>query len=138
MSSHLILIALLWAAVAFAVSIDASRRGRHGGFWAAVTFFTGLFGAILYVLVVVTTSDPADGETSEDGTEPEMVRVCPICSSKHDNSQNHCDECGAELGPEDEYPVGRQLMTGSRRYCSNCHSEVDRKATACPNCSAVF
>lgn len=137
MSNHLVLIALLWAAVAFAVSIDASRRRRHGSFWAAVTFFTGLFGAILYVLVVLTTSDPPDDGSSRD-EEPEMVRVCPDCSSKHVDSQNDCDECGAELGPEDEHPVGRRLMTGSRRYCSNCHSEVDREANACASCSAVF
>jgi len=140
MSSHVALfamVAFVWGMVAFAVAIDASRRGRHGGVWAVVTFLTGLFGAILYGLVVVTTSDPKD-EESDNETEAGLVRVCPTCSSQFDASQNYCGECGAELGPEDESPVGRRLKTGSKRYCSNCKSEVGRTANACPSCGAVF
>jgi hypothetical protein len=137
MAGELLLVVSVWGAVAFAVSIDASRRGRHGGFWAVLTLFTGLFGAILYGLVVLTTSDrPEDG--SEPEPEPETIRVCPACPSEHDDSPDRCGECGAELGPEDDRPVGRRLMTGARRYCSNCRSEVGRDAETCPSCGAVF
>jgi RNA polymerase subunit RPABC4/transcription elongation factor Spt4 len=138
MSTPLGIVVLLWATVAFAVAIDASRRGRHAGLWAVMTFFTGVFGAVLYGLVVLTTNDPPDGGASEAGSEPETVRVCPICSSISDDSRNQCAECGAELGPEDERPVGRRLMTGSKRYCSNCHSEVGRESNECRSCGAVF
>lgn len=141
MAGELVLVAFVWAMVAFAVAIDASRRGRHGGFWAILTFVTGLFGAIVYGLVVLVTDDPLDEEAAaEPKPEPESerVRVCPTCSSKHDDAQNYCGECGAELGPEDERPVGRRLRTGSRRYCSNCKSEIGREAGTCPSCGAVF
>jgi hypothetical protein len=136
-SSHLVLVAFVWGMVAFAVAIDASRRGWHGGFWAGLTFFTGLFGAVVYGVVVLTSDDHTHDETPEE-TDPETVRVCPSCASRHDDSQNHCDECGTELGPGDEHPVGRRLMTGSRRYCSNCKSEVGREANTCRSCGAVF
>jgi len=141
MSSHGVLFAIfavVWGMVAFAVSIDASRRDRNGGFWALLTFLTGLFGAILYGLVVLTTNDPTGDRESSDERDSELVRICPTCSSKYDTAQNYCGECGAELGPEDESPVGRRLKTGSKRYCSNCKSEVGRTASACPNCGAVF
>ena len=137
MAGEMALVLFVWGAVAFAVAIDASRRGRHGGLWAALALFTGLFGAILYGLVVLTTSDPSGGGSAPE-REPGTVRVCPACSSEHDDAPNYCEECGAELGPEDEHPVGRRLATGSRRYCSNCRSEVGRERETCPNCSAVF
>ncbi|GCF14416.1 hypothetical protein Harman_23510 [Haloarcula mannanilytica] len=141
MSSHVVLFAIfafVWALVAFAIGIDASRRDRHGGFWAVVTFLTGLFGPVLYGLVVLTTSDPTDGGESDDEPDSGLVRVCPTCSSKCDPAKHYCGECGDELGPEDESPVGRRLKTGSKRYCSNCKSEVDHTANTCPSCGAVF
>ncbi|MDX1748394.1 MAG: zinc ribbon domain-containing protein [Halobacteriales archaeon] len=138
MAGEFAALVFVWGAIAFAVAIDASRRGRHAGLWAVLTLFTGLFGAVLYGLVVLTTSDQPDDGTSQEGTEPETVRICPACASEHDDSPNYCDECGAELGPGDEHPVGRRLATGSRRYCSNCKSEIGREANACPNCGAVF
>lgn len=141
MSGHIVLglmVAFVWGMVAFAIAIDASRRGRHGGVWGVVTFLTGLFGAILYGLVVLATSDPANGEVSEKKTEPNRVRICPTCSSEVNVFENYCGECGTELSSEDEYLVGRRLKTGSKRYCSNCKSQVGRKANACPNCDAVF
>ena len=141
MSSHVVLFAIfafVWAMVAFAIAIDASRRGRDGRFWAVLTFFTGLFGAVLYGLVALTTSDPTDDRESADETDSGLVRVCPNCSARCAAAQGYCDECGAELGPEDESPVGRRLKTGSRRFCSNCKSEVGRTASTCPSCGAVF
>lgn len=141
MSSHLgllVLVTFVWGLIAFAVAIDASRRGHHGGFWAVLTLFTGLFGAVLYVLVALTTGAPSDEGASEEETEPETVRICPTCSSECEGSQSYCDECGAELGPGDEHTVGRRLKAGSRRYCSNCKSEIERGASACPSCGAVF
>jgi len=136
---YVVTAAFVWALVAFAVAIDASRRGHHGGFWAILTFVTGGFGAILYAGVVLITNDGADGGTVETaGTDPERVRVCSACSSEHGDSQNHCSECGATLGPEDEHPVGRRLKAGSKRYCSHCKSEVSRRADTCPGCGAVF
>ncbi|WP_424000384.1 zinc ribbon domain-containing protein [Haloarcula salina] len=132
------MVAFVWGMVAFAIGIDASRRGRHSGLWAVLTFVTGLFGAVLYGVVVLTTSDPSDGGQSDDETDSAVVRVCPSCSSQCDAAQNYCGECGAELGPEDEYPVGRRLKSGSKQYCSNCKSEIDREANTCPNCGAVF
>jgi DNA-directed RNA polymerase subunit RPC12/RpoP len=137
MAGELVLVAFVWVMVAFAVAIDASRRGLHGGFWAALTLCTGLFGAVVYGLVVLATDDPPDDGAAAE-TEVERVRVCPTCSSKHDDSRNCCDECGTELGPEDERPVGRRLETGSRRYCSNCRSQIGREASTYPSCGAVF
>lgn len=138
MLGPVILLAFVWGMVAFAVAIDASRREQHAGFWAILTFFTGVFGAILYGLVILTTSDPTDDAGAEENIESEMVRVCPTCSSEYDVSHDYCDECGGELGPDDEFPVARRLKTGSKRYCSNCKSKVDRKTNRCPSCDAVF
>jgi hypothetical protein len=138
MVGELVLVTFVWGLFAFAVAIDASRRGHHSGFWAGLTLFTGLFGAVLYGVVVATTDGESDGETSDSRGEPERVRVCPTCSSKHDESPNYCDECGTELGPADEHPLGRRLKTGSKRYCSNCKSRIGREVDACPGCGAVF
>jgi len=141
MSGHgvlFVMVAFVWGMMAFAIGIDASRRGRHGGLWAVLTFLTGLFGAVLYGVVVMTTSDPTDDGASDSEPAPELVRVCPNCSSKCDAEQTYCGECGTELGPEDKSPVARRLKTGSKRYCSNCKSEVGRGASACPSCGAVF
>lgn len=138
MAGELVLVTFVWGMFAFAVAIDASRRGHHSGLWAGLTLFTGLFGAILYGVVVLITSDQSDGGVSDNRSEPETVRVCPTCSAAHRESPNYCDECGAELGPEDQHPVGRRLKTGSKRYCSNCKSQVGRGANTCPSCGAVF
>ena len=135
MAGELVLVLFVWGMVAFAVVIDASRRGHHGGLWAVLTLFTGPFGALLYGLVaLVTDGRPDDGAEPE----PETVRVCPACSSEHGDSPDCCEECGAELGPGDDHPVGRRLMAGSRRYCSNCRSQVGHETDACPRCGAVF
>lgn len=140
MSSHglaLLIVAVLWAMVAFVVALDASRRGRHAGLWGLLTFLAGIFGAVLYVVVVVATEDPGDGADG-DGGDPATVRLCPECSARHDGSPDYCADCGAELRPDDERPVGRLLRSGSRRYCGNCKSRVHRDADACPDCEAVF
>ena len=59
-------------------------------------------------------AENAEVDFPEPNPEPEIVRVCPTCSSTFGDSQNQCTECGAELDPEDERPVGRRLMTGSK------------------------
>jgi hypothetical protein len=137
MAGELALIAVVWGMVAFAVLIDASRRNRNGGFWAVLTFFTGLFGALLYAGNVLLTDQPEETAAEKRRTSG-TVRVCPDCSAEHDGSVDYCEDCGAELGPDDERPVARRLMTGSDRYCSNCRSEVDRGADVCGSDGAVF
>jgi len=138
MAGELVLVAFVWGMIAFAVAIDAVRRDVHSGFWAGLTFLTGVFGGALYGLVVLTTGAQSDEEAFEDETGPEIVRVCPDCSSRNGGSQNYCGECGVELGPEDEHPLGRRLETGSRWYCSNCKSRVGREENTCSSCGALL
>ncbi|WP_276270880.1 zinc ribbon domain-containing protein [Haloarcula litorea] len=138
MSSHglaLLVFALLWGMIAFAVAIDAGRRGRSGGVWGVVTFLGGIFGLAVYGIVLLTTDDPGDDDS---GTDTDGVRICPECGEHHDDAPNFCGECGAELGPEDDHVEARILKTGSRRYCGNCKSRIGRDADACPECPAVF
>lgn len=135
----LVLVTFVWGMIAFAVAFDASNRGHHAGFWALVTFLGGPFGALLYVgVALIGGGESADGTSGETDADPETVRVCPDCASRHVGNPDYCPECGTELGPDDDHPVARRLQTGSERYCSNCKSEVDRGANTCLRCGAVF
>lgn len=138
MAGELLIIAVVWGMIAFAVAIDANRRGLHSGFWAVLTLFTGLFGAIAYGLVALIGDNQPTDNTSDNKREPTVIRVCPECDSDCGETQQHCATCGEALSAENEVPLGRRLKTGSRRYCSNCNSEVDREASECRQCGAVF
>ena len=137
MLGALLFVVLVWGFFAFAVAMDAARRGHHAEFWLVTTFLTGVFGAAAYAVVVLTTDGGTDDEPGDEPSS-ETVRVCPSCSSIQGGSQHYCGECGAELGPGDEHPLARRFETGSRWYCGNCSSRVDRDADSCPGCGAVF
>ncbi|MFD1515487.1 hypothetical protein [Halomarina rubra] len=137
MLGTLLLAAFVWGLFAFAVAIDASRRGDHGGFWAVVVLLTGPFGTAAYLLVVMVTDDETEDDTP-DADPPETVRVCPTCSTAYDDPRDRCAECDTDLGPDDDHPVGERHETGSRWYCGNCTARVGPEVSECPSCSAVF
>lgn len=138
MAGELLIIALVWGMFAFAVAIDANRRGFHSGFWAVLTLFTGVFGAITYGLVALIGDNKPKDKSSTEQREPTVIRVCPDCDSDCDTTQEYCDTCGEALSSKNEVTLGRRLKTGSRRYCSHCRSEVNREAPECRQCGAVF
>jgi len=137
MSSHAfvaLLALLLWTAVALAVGIHASSRGRSGFVWGLVAFLVGLVGVVVYLLALLITDDPPDGG---DG-DATRVRVCPACSANHEGTPNYCSECGEALNADDGVVRARILRSGSRGYCSHCKSRVGLDADACADCGAVF
>lgn len=128
MSAHLVLFAVVWILIAIGVGIDAGNRDRSGFFWFLVTFFLGLFGVVIYLLVIRDTGDD----------EPEDLRVCPNCSTGHAGSPNFCSNCGEPLEPEDETGAARIIRSGSDAYCSECLSRVALDDNVCPDCGRAF
>lgn len=137
MSSHALLVIglLVGLVLTVAVGVDAHRRGRSGFLWGLLTFFTGVVGAFVYALVVLT----GDGGKSGSGEgETDAVRVCPNCSATHAGTPDYCSDCGEPLDADDDASVATVLRSGSRGYCSDCKGRVDLDADRCPNCGAVF
>lgn len=128
MSAYWVLFALLWILIAIAIGIHASNRDRSGFIWFLVTFFLGLFGVVIYLLVI----------SGGDDDEPEDVRVCSNCSTGHAGSPNFCSNCGEPLDPDAETGVARIVRSGSRAYCSNCNGRVAVDDNVCPDCGSVF
>lgn len=134
MSVHLYIVLLLWTLVAGGVGIHASNRGRSGFLWGFVTFFTGLLGLVIYLVVLANAAD----SPSDDDSGAETLRVCPACSSSHPGTPAYCSDCGEPLGPDDETGVATVLRSGSRGYCSNCKARVGLDADRCSDCGCVF
>lgn len=128
MSAHLVLILLVWIVIIAGVVVDARSRGRSWPLWGTVVFFTGFVGLFVYAVVLLTESED----------EPAQVRVCPSCSARHTGDPDYCSECGEPLGAETEATTASIIMSGSRSYCGNCHSRVERDADSCESCGAVF
>jgi hypothetical protein len=129
MSSHaaLLIWLLLGLVLTVAVGVDAHNRGRSGFLWGLLTFFTGIVGAFVYVLVLLS------GDDSED---PESVRICPNCSATHSGTPEYCSDCGEALDRDDDAPTATVVRSGPRGYCSHCNTPVGLDAEACPGCGA--
>lgn len=133
MSNHALLLfgLLLGIGLTVAVGIDAHNRGRSGFVWGLLTFFTGLLGAFIYALVVLT-------DDGTDRADVDEVRRCSNCSATHPGSPDYCSECGEPLGSDDDTPVATVLRSGSQGYCSNCKARVNFDAETCSDCGATF
>lgn len=134
MSGHALLVIglLIGIVLTIAVGVDAHNRGRSGLLWGFLTFFTGIIGAFVYALVVLT------GDGSDDDGDSDAVRVCQNCSATHDGTPAYCSDCGEPLDEADDRPVASVLRSGSQGYCGNCTSRVDPDADSCPSCGAVL
>lgn len=126
-SVHLVLLVVLWAGVSSLVGIHAMNRGRSGLLWWLVTFFTGLIGVVIYLLVVLNALD-----------DPDRPSACPACSGEYTGSPDYCPHCGEAIAVEDERPVASIVRSGSRAYCGTCHTRVDVEADSCDTCGSVF
>jgi hypothetical protein len=113
------------------VAVDAANRNRSALIWGMATFFTGVLGAFVYALVVLT------GDGAESG-DPDVVRTCSACGTGHEGTPNYCRECGEPMDDADDRPVATVLRSGSDGYCSNCKSEVGLSADACSDCGALL
>lgn len=135
MSSHALLVfwLLFGVALTVGVGVHAHNRGRSGFIWGLLTLFTGLIGAFIYVLVVLT----GDGAQVED-EDPDHRRVCPNCSATHTGQPDYCSACGEALGADDDKPTGSVLRSGSQGYCSNCKGKVELDAETCGHCGALL
>lgn len=135
MSSHALLVFsfLFWIALTVGVGVHAHNRGRSGFIWGLLTFLTGLIGAFIYALVVLT----GDG-THTEGKDPDFRRVCPNCSATHTGRPAYCSACGEALGSDDDKPTGSVLRSGSQVYCSNCKGKVGLDAETCRHCGALL
>ena len=116
MSSHALLISWFFFGVVLTVGVGvhANNRGRSGFIWGLLTLLTGVIGAFVYSLVILT----GDGAPNEE--DPDHRRVCPNCSATHTGRPEYCNACGEALGSDDDKPTGTILRTGSQGYCSNC------------------
>lgn len=130
MSAHVLIAAMLWLLVAVAVSVHAMDRGRSGFFWGILTVITGIFGVVIYLVVM--------GNELDDPDRGENVVVCPNCSARHDDSPDYCSDCGEQLEEEDETSTARVIRSGSNAYCGSCNARVEFDADECPGCGSVF
>lgn len=132
MSNHALLVLglVVGLTMTIAVGFDAHSRGRNGVLWGLLTFFTGLLGAFVYALVLLTQAGADD--------DPETVRTCAACGATNAGTPEYCSDCGEPLTDGDDAPVASIIRSGSKGYCSNCQSEVGLDADACANCGAVL
>ena len=135
MSSHALLVfwLLFGITLTVGVGVHAHNRGRSGFIWGLLTLFTGIIGAFIYVLVVLT----GDGAHVE-GEDPDHRRVCQNCSATHTGQPEYCSGCGEALGADDDKPTGSVLRSGSQGYCSNCKGKVELDAETCGHCGALL
>ena len=125
MSGHLVLLAVVWMVLAVVVGFHASNRGRSGFLWGTFTFFAGIFGVVVYLLVVLNEFD-----------DPE--RACPECSTKYTGAPAYCSNCGEPIDAEEKTRVAQKIRSGPRTYCSDCNSRVGFDADRCPSCGGIF
>jgi len=135
MSAHALLVfwLLFGVALTVGVGVHAHNRGRSGFIWGLLTLFTGLIGAFVYVLVVLT----GDGASDAD-EDPDHRRVCPNCATAHTGQPEYCSACGEALESDDDKPTGSVLRSGSQGYCSNCKGKVELDAETCRHCGALL
>jgi RNA polymerase subunit RPABC4/transcription elongation factor Spt4 len=133
MSGHaaaFVITLFLTIGLACAVAIHAINRDRSGLFWGLLTVFTGILGAIAYALVAVTAA-------AEDA-DPDEVRLCPACGTRHLDTPEYCSDCGADLDASNDVPTATILQSGPERYCGNCHAALEDDVDRCTACDAVL
>ena len=139
MSAHLYFALFLWTVIAAGVGVHASRRGRSGVLWGVLTFFTGLIGVVVYLVVLVGELDDRDRDKERPGEGRDgSVVVCPNCDARHAGSPKHCSECGERIEEENERRTASIVRSGPRAYCGNCNARVEFGVDECPDCHSVF
>lgn len=113
------------------VGLHARGRGRSGVLWGVAVGLTGLFGLVVYAIVLASA-------------ESRPV-VCPTCEAENVKSANFCHNCGTDL---EDRSGGRsaggrsdsaELRTfGGAYYCSACSADVDGTPDECPRCGRTF
>jgi hypothetical protein len=107
----LIVMLVLWAAVALWVYHDAERRGQSGVLWGLFVFVGNIIGLIVYLILRVSSPEIAGGV-------PGATTKCPNCSGTIRSTYVACPYCGIKLS----------------KHCNNCGKPVEPDWKACPHC----
>ena len=111
----LVLMLLLWGAVALWVYHDAERRGHSGLLWGLFVFIGNIIGLIIYLILRASSPDLT-------GTSPVVAIRCPGCAGSIQSSYVACPHCGIKLD----------------KSCNNCGKHVEPGWKACPYCGTTL
>jgi hypothetical protein len=107
----LLIMSVLWAAVALWTYYDAERRGMSGLLWGLLVFFGSIVGLIIY-LIVRSTSGP------ETDLVPAHTAKCPSCAKPVQSAFVACPHCGTSLS----------------KKCGHCGKQAEPDWRVCPYC----
>jgi hypothetical protein len=110
----LLIMFLIWGAVALWVYHDAERRNHSGLLWGLFVFIGNILGLIIYLIVRVSSSDTS--------TDLSAAAKCPNCAKPIQATYVACPHCGVNLA----------------KKCAHCgkHAELDWKV--CPYCGRAM
>ena len=111
----LLVMVLLWGAVALWVYHDAERRGHSGLLWGLFVFIGNLIGLIIYL--ILRFSSVYEPETGAGTTAK-----CPGCSGTIRSTYVACPYCGRKLASS----------------CQGCGKQVETDWKACPWCGTAI
>jgi hypothetical protein len=111
----LLLIYMVWAAVAIWVYRDAERRGQNGLLWALFVFVGNVIGLILYLLLRASSPE------REAPPSVAPTAACPACGQPVLASYVACPHCAHALA----------------RSCAACGKRLETGWKACPYCGQV-
>lgn len=108
----LLLMFLLWGAVALWVYHDAERRKHSGLLWGLFVFIGNIIGFIIYLIVRTSSAD----------TSPTLATAvtakCPSCAQPIQNTYVACPHCGINLV----------------KKCADCGKNMELNWKVCPYC----
>lgn len=110
---------------------DAEKRGQSGCLVAALVFFAGIPGIIIWLLI--------RGSLKANRPEPVQYtpniyahkRPCPSCGEYISEEASTCRFCGNAVKP-----FVQMDSAPEKQVCSHCGTICQAQATRCPNCDA--
>lgn len=107
----LVVMFVLWSAVALWVYRDAERRNHSGLLWGLFVFVGNVVGLIIYL--ILRSSSPETAAPLAAATAK-----CPSCQGPIQGTYVACPHCGVGLA----------------KSCSKCGKRVETEWNACPYC----
>lgn len=114
----LLVMFLLWGAVALWVYHDAERRGHSGLLWGLFAFVGNIIGLIVYLIVRASSTSPAAFATAP----PVPTTKCPSCAGPIQSSYVACPHCGVNLITK----------------CAQCGKRAEPEWKVCPYCGQTM
>jgi hypothetical protein len=104
---------------------DAESRGQNGCLVAALIYFAGIPGIIIWLLIRDSLAEKYSSSTSV------YTRKCPYCAEYIKTDANVCRYCGNKVDPAVRVPEPAQKI-----FCPDCGTACLPHLAFCPRCSA--